>query len=150
MFGHDRATNLKKELPDLSAQGRETLIVSEFRDALHETVARYVLPFRFLTQRGTRTTHYLIFLTNNPLGIHIMKDIMQREGGTEGSPLEYSRMREAQPELPTFREWRLSQLADEAVMLLEKQGRIRCDPPAKMRRPDTLGRNTILFFPGEA
>ena len=182
LFGHDRATKLKRELPDLSVQGRETLIVSEFRDALREAVAQYVLPFRFLNQRGTRTTHYLIFLTNNPLGIHIMKDIMQREGGTEGSPLEYSRMRETQPELPTFREWRLSQLANElaarfkgrtlslsqlyyehhpsmpwtfrdyqlAVMLLEKQGRIRCDPPANMRRPGTLGRNTILLFPVEA
>lgn len=180
LFGNELAMELKRELPGLSAHGREGFIISKFRDVLRQSVARYVLPFRFLNPRGTRTTHHLLFLTNHPLGLGIMKDIMRREGGSESAPLEYSRTRETQSELPMVREWQISQLADElvvrfkgrtlrlrqlyyehhpftswtfpdyqgAVMLLEEQGRITCDPPASMRRPGALGPKTILLFPG--
>lgn len=46
----------------------------------------YVLPFRFCRapgSRGSRTSHYLIFLSKHPLGYKIMKSIMCSAGGTD-------------------------------------------------------------------
>jgi hypothetical protein len=40
---------------------------------------RYVLPFCFKNDTGTRTSHHLIFVSKHHLGYGIMKDIMAKE-----------------------------------------------------------------------
>jgi GMT-like protein len=54
---------------------------------------RYVLPFRFLNDHGTRTSHHLILVTKAFKGYEIMKSIMAKESSTrdQGVPsFEYS------------------------------------------------------------
>ena len=61
--------------------------------ALKTDGSRYVLPFRFKNERGKRTSHHLIFVSEHFRGYEIMKDIMSREstGDTQGVPsFEYN------------------------------------------------------------
>lgn len=62
-------------------------------DALRDGGNRYVLPFRFKNDNGTRTSHHLIFLSKNFKGYDIMKGIMYKESteNTEGvASFEYN------------------------------------------------------------
>jgi len=54
-------------------------IVNELTLALQEIGGRYVLPFRFTDDPGTRTSHHLIFVSKNILGYTLMKEIMAGE-----------------------------------------------------------------------
>jgi hypothetical protein len=61
---------------------RELLIVEEICKALNPTKTRYVLPFRFRNENGTRTSHHLFFVSKNFKGYHIMKGIMAKESSS--------------------------------------------------------------------
>ena len=55
--------------------------------SLKEMGARYVLPFTFKNEYGTRMSHHLIFISKNFKGYEIMKDIMVKKFGTrQGVP----------------------------------------------------------------
>ena len=79
LFGEDRAELLRQKLETLSPEDRESCIVEELCDALGENRKRYVLPFGFKNDSGTRTSHHLIFVSKHPLGYGIMKEIMAKE-----------------------------------------------------------------------
>jgi three-Cys-motif partner protein len=79
LFGEQRADALRAKLAKLSTADRELMIVEELCKALNPTGDRYVLPFRFKDDRGTRTSHHLIFVSKHFLGYHIMKGVMARE-----------------------------------------------------------------------
>jgi len=79
LFGEKRAQALREKLERLSPQDRENYIVEELCAALGATQGRYVLPFTFKNDAGTRTSHHLIFVSKHPLGYGIMKEIMARE-----------------------------------------------------------------------
>jgi three-Cys-motif partner protein len=83
LFGKERADTLRSKLETLSGADREQLIVEELCKALNPTDDRYVLPFRFRDDRGTRTSHHLIFVSKHFLGYHIMKGVMARESSKE-------------------------------------------------------------------
>jgi hypothetical protein len=76
LFTERRADNLRQRLSMLSPAERELAIVEELMSALIELGAKYVLPFCFKNEHGTRTSHHLIFTTKNFRGYGIMKDIM--------------------------------------------------------------------------
>ena len=76
LFGAERVERLRKELQDLNPEERELAIVEKLAEALNVEGKRYILPFRFLSEKGTRTSHHLIFVSKHPLGYGIMKDIM--------------------------------------------------------------------------
>ena len=68
--------------------------------ALREGHGQYVLPFRFVDDRGTRTSHHVVFVTKHPLGYGIMKDIMAKESSSseQGVPtFEYNPATARQP-----------------------------------------------------
>jgi len=79
LFGEQRAETLRQKLETLSTEDRETYIVEELCDALGAKQGRFVLPFGFKNDSGTRTSHHLIFVSKHPLGYGIMKEIMARE-----------------------------------------------------------------------
>jgi three-Cys-motif partner protein len=79
LFGGPRAKALREKLEGLSAEDRENSIVEELCEALGAKRGRYVLPFTFKNDAGTRTSHHLIFVSKHPLGYGIMKEIMARE-----------------------------------------------------------------------
>jgi three-Cys-motif partner protein len=92
LFGEARAEKLRVELEALNPHERELTIVEEIGKALQDLGGKYVLPFRFVNDQGTRTSHHLIFVSKNILGYKIMKEIMAGESSRteQGVPtLEY-------------------------------------------------------------
>lgn len=82
LFGKERANNLRKSVPGKRPYEREEFVISQLMEALKEVYGKYVQWFRFKNQAGTRTTHYLIFVTKHPLGYKIMKGIMAKASST--------------------------------------------------------------------
>jgi three-Cys-motif partner protein len=79
LFTAKRVASLRARLEALKPSERELAIVEDLANALMELGAKYVLPFCFKNEYGTRTSHHLIFVTKNFRGYEIMKDIMARQ-----------------------------------------------------------------------
>jgi three-Cys-motif partner protein len=79
LFGEERADSMREKLLGLRPDERENLIIEELSRALKESGVRYVLPFTFQNEKGTRTKHHLIFASKNFKGYEIMKEIMAKE-----------------------------------------------------------------------
>ena len=79
LFGTKRADALRQKLATLSPMKRELLVIEELCQALKALGPRYVLPFRFRDDQGTRTSHHLIFVSKGFKGYEIMKGIMAKE-----------------------------------------------------------------------
>ena len=101
-----------------SSSDRELFIIEAISQSLKENAGQYVLPFRFKNERGTRSSHHLIFVSKNRTGYKIMKEIMANESTDldKGVPsFEYNPATRHQSLL--FEYWRpLDDLAD---MLME-------------------------------
>lgn len=79
LFGENRADTIRERLGGLLPDEREHHIIEEFSGALKELGAKYVLPFTFKNEQGTRTKHHLIFASKAFKGYEIMKQIMAKE-----------------------------------------------------------------------
>jgi hypothetical protein len=79
LFTEKRAASLRFRLETMSPSEGELSIVEEIANALMELGAKYVLPFCFKNEHGTRTSHHLIFATKNFTAYKIMKGIMARQ-----------------------------------------------------------------------
>ncbi|QGZ89134.1 three-Cys-motif partner protein TcmP [Microcystis aeruginosa] len=93
LFGQVRADQLRERLKTLTPQERELTVLEAICEALKEMGGKYVLPFRFRHEMGNRTSHHLIFVSKNPIGYKIMKEIMAKESSeqTQGVPsFEYN------------------------------------------------------------
>lgn len=99
LFGQQRADELREKLTPMKPYERELTIVEEIAQALQSMGGRFVLPFCFKNDQGSRTSHHLIFITKHFKGYEIMKGIMAKESSsmTEGVPsFEYSPAQPAQ------------------------------------------------------
>ena len=66
IFGEDRANAIRSRLSGIQPEERESLIIEELSHGLEQEVgAKYILPFTFKNEQGTRTSHYLIFCTKH-------------------------------------------------------------------------------------
>ncbi|MEQ9319102.1 MAG: three-Cys-motif partner protein TcmP [Polyangiaceae bacterium] len=72
LFGPERGAALREKLKGLDADQREKTILEELARALKELAGRYVLPFRFRSETGRRTSHHLFFVTKHPKGFEII------------------------------------------------------------------------------
>jgi len=93
LFGEDRAAQLRTEVSRLPSNQRESAIVEAIGEALKTMGGTFVLPFRFRSAAGTRTSHHLIFVSKDVLGYKIMKEIMAKESSStdQGVPsFEYN------------------------------------------------------------
>ena len=79
LFDEMRADNLRPKLDSITPQQRELTIIEELCQAIRDLGPKYVLPFRFKDNRGSRTSHHLIFVSKGFKGYEIMKDIMAKE-----------------------------------------------------------------------
>ena len=79
LFGKERADHLRPKLDSLTPQKREVTVIEELCRAIRALGPEYVLPFRFKDNRGSRTSHHLIFVSKGFKGYEIMKDIMAKE-----------------------------------------------------------------------
>ena len=103
LFGNDRASILRKTLDKITnPKEREAEILENLVKSLKEMGGQFVLPFRFRNDHGTRTSHYLIFVSKNFRGYEIMKDIMAAMSSSNAqgvASFEYSPATERQPYL---------------------------------------------------
>ncbi len=93
LFGSERFSALREDLAGKSSHERELVIVEEICTAIKAHGIGCVLPFRFKSSSGKRTSHHLIFASKHFRGYEIMKDIMARESSyhDEGVPsFEYN------------------------------------------------------------
>lgn len=82
LFGEERAGEIRPRLLALKPVEREMMIVEELSQALKSAGHRFVLPFRFKNDQGTRTSHHLIFVSKDFKGYEIMKSIMAGESSS--------------------------------------------------------------------
>ena len=93
LFGEGPANDLRTRLDSLAPGQRELTIIGELCQTLRNLGPKYVLPFRFKDDRGSRTSHHLIFVSKNFKGYEIMKEIMAKESsdGEQGvAKFEYT------------------------------------------------------------
>jgi three-Cys-motif partner protein len=83
LFGEKRADELRRQLAGLQPHEREPMIIEALCQAIKATGKPYVLPFRFKSESGARTSHHLIFVSKDFRGYEIMKDVMWRESSTQ-------------------------------------------------------------------
>lgn len=82
LFGKERADLLRNKLNAMNPHDREFTVVEELVNALKEMSGKYILPFCFKNELGTRTSHHLIFISKNFRGYEIMKEIMAKESSS--------------------------------------------------------------------
>jgi three-Cys-motif partner protein len=100
LFEQKRADTLRLRMEPLQPHERELVIVEEICRALGEMGGKYVLPFRFKNNLGSRTSHHLIFVSKHFKGYEIMKDIMAQQSSSSEqgvSSFEYSPADQRQP-----------------------------------------------------
>ena len=93
LFGQERADNLRAQLAPLKPQQRELIIIEALCQAVRDSGPKYVLPFRFKDDRGSRTRHHLIFVSKHFRGYEKMKVIMAKESSNtqqEVATFEYN------------------------------------------------------------
>lgn len=119
LFGENSTELIRQQSIGMEPNERESLIIERLSSSLKDMGARYVLPFTFKNEYGTRTSHHLIFISKNFKGYEIMKDIMARESSDrdQGVPsFVYSPASKANPFL-----FELSRPLDDLEgMLLDK------------------------------
>lgn len=79
LFGKERVDILRNRISTISGEQRELTIVEELCQAIKKMNQKYVLPFRFKSEDGNRTSHHLIFVTKHFKGYEIMKEVMYKE-----------------------------------------------------------------------
>lgn len=84
LFGVGRTDRLRELVRSLSAYDREVTILNALAEALREAGGRFVLPFQFQSPHSERTSHYIIFVSKEFIGYHIMKDVMAKISVDDG------------------------------------------------------------------
>lgn len=79
LFGQPHAEHLRERLSEMTPHERELAIIEDLCQALKGDDGRYVLPFCFKNERGSRSSHHLVFVTKHFKGYEIMKQIMAKE-----------------------------------------------------------------------
>ncbi len=83
LFGEDRANQLRAAIAGKTSAQREIFILEGLAQAIKALGGKFVLPFKFKNETGSRTSHSLIFVSKHFKGYEIMKDIMAKESSTQ-------------------------------------------------------------------
>lgn len=79
LFGKERVDDLRNLPTTLNSTEKELYVLETISQALKENAGQYVLPFRFKTDSGKRSSHHMIFVSKHIRGYEIMKEIMANE-----------------------------------------------------------------------
>lgn len=86
LFGAERAEQLRAQLreipPDQSSKRQDLIVNTLLRAIVEETAGKYIVKFEFKSAHKARTSHYIVFVSKNPLGKKIMKEVMAPYGST--------------------------------------------------------------------
>lgn len=83
LFGVQRADDLRLMLEGLKPAQRESAILESLAAEIKGLGGKFVLPFIFRNEHGTRTLHMLIFVSKHFRGYEIMKGIMSSASSSE-------------------------------------------------------------------
>ncbi|MFM2062527.1 MAG: hypothetical protein RLZZ507_2197 [Cyanobacteriota bacterium] len=78
LFGKERANHLREEVKNKQPEERELAITESIKDALKGVGGSYIQEFCFEKDDADRTSHYIIFVSKNIIGLNIIKDIMAK------------------------------------------------------------------------
>ncbi len=78
LFGKERANHLREEVKNKQPEERELAITEAIKDALKGVGGSYIQEFCFEKDDANRTSHYIIFVSKNIIGLNIIKDIMAK------------------------------------------------------------------------
>ncbi len=124
LFDSERAAQLRNLLlDDMNSLEKELSIIETISQSLKEKAGQYVLPFRFKSDSGKRSSHHLFFVSKHIKGYSIMKEIMANEStdSNQGVPtFEYNPASLRQPLLFDLSR-KLDDLAE--ILLTEYAGR---------------------------
>ncbi len=103
LFGATRLNQLRAKLAGRTSDARQTIIIDALTDALGELGGTHVLPFEFESEHGKRPSHYIIFVSKEFRGYHIMKEVMSSLSSDdwEVKRFEYVSMKSPQMQLFT-------------------------------------------------
>ena len=129
LFGKEKVACLRESLATLNPTDREKAVIDSLCKALNELGPKYVLPFRFKDDAGSRTSHFLVFVSKSFKGYETMKEVMATQSSKthlgvasfEYSPsTEQTNNQQMLPLLPSFNP--LEELGEE--LLIEFAGRV--------------------------
>jgi three-Cys-motif partner protein len=95
IFGQEGAKELRRRWDSYDDPKERELAIIEFfcngvKESGKEKGIEYILPFKVESEKGKRTSHYLIFISKNRTGYKIMKDIMSKSSSDQDVSFEYS------------------------------------------------------------
>ncbi len=117
LFGSQGLVRLRQEVAALDSKDREKAVHEAIERALTDMGARYPLAFKFRRSDG-RLSHSIWFVSKDPLGYGIMKDIMARRGliDQDGVPRFEHIPQSAGLQLPLDHESPIDRLASDLVV----------------------------------
>ncbi len=102
LFGEARAASIRVQIDGLKPHEREAQILEHITQEIRDLGAKFVLPFTFKSDAGTRTRHKLIFVSKSFKGYRTMKSQMAKlsSANDEGVPtFQYCLADERMPRL---------------------------------------------------
>ena len=106
------------KLSPLQPDERELTIVEELGQAFRTMGYKFVLPFRFRNDEGTRTSHHLIFISKDFVGYNIMKGIMANASSSSAQGVASFEYNPPDKRMPLLFELMARPIDDLAEMLL--------------------------------
>ena len=117
LFGSQGLVRLRQEVAALDSKDREKAVHEAIESALTNMGARYPLAFKFRRADG-RLSHSIWFVSKDPLGYGIMKDIMARRGlmDQDGVPRFEHISKSAGIQMPLDHERPIDRLANDLLV----------------------------------
>jgi three-Cys-motif partner protein len=142
LFGEQRANEFRAKLTPLSPHERELIIVEELSQAFRTMGYKFVLPFRFRNDEGTRTSHHLIFVSKEFLGYNIMKEIMATASSSRTQGVASFEYNPADKRMPLLFE--LARPIDDLAELLLRDFAGRILTVAQIYKQHSVGKPYVL------
>lgn len=102
LFGAERSEALRAKVAGRSPDERQTFIIDALTDALGDVGGKFVLPFQFESEHGKRPSHYIIFVSKEFRGYHIMKEVMAGLSSDEGEVKRFENVPMRSPQMQLF------------------------------------------------
>lgn len=102
LFGSARVDQLRAKVARRSPDQRQTLIIDELTEALGVVGGKFVLPFEFESEHGKRPSHYVVFVSKEFRGYHIMKEVMAKLSSDDGEVKRFHYVSMKSPQMSLF------------------------------------------------
>jgi three-Cys-motif partner protein len=89
IFGEKTADYLRLQVEKLSPEERESLVLKTFTDELKKIKGEYSISFKFYLDDGSKTSHFIFFVSKHPLAYHLMKQTMAENCDSYGGIPSY-------------------------------------------------------------